>query len=58
MEKVWKAVEKMDNVEYEKMCNLEEAFLYDNDREAGKELTKMCKKYGFTQKAFIDWCCE
>lgn len=58
MEKVWKAVEKMDDEEYKKMCDLEEVFLYYGDIVAGEELTEMCNKYGFSRKAFIDWCCE
>ena len=57
-EKIENAIIDMSGEEFKKIIDLEERYLYYDDRAAGKELTEMCKKYGFTRKAFIDWCCE
>lgn len=51
-------VQKITEEDYKVMIGLEDVFFYDEDKEAGKELTKMCKKYGLTRKAFVDWCEE
>ena len=51
-------IQKIDDVEFKVMSKLEDKVFYDDNKEAEKELAKMCQKHGFTVKEFIYWCEE